>query len=106
MRRSRNEGGEAHREAESGKERGIPKEHNRGLKVGQLFYVITKDCVWSVCMPGSCDGGEVKGPHYMSYTIAPHLSPSRQSLSLNLGLGWWPASPRDALVSSLLALGF
>ena len=36
----------------------------------------------------------------MSYSVALNLSPVRQGLSLNLELGWWPASPSDPPVST------
>lgn len=90
---------------DSSKEWGISEGKYQGLKVEQLFSDLTK-CM-CVCMCPCADiGGKVKGPHCMSCSIIPYLSPLRQSLSLNLELGWRPTSIRDPTVSTMLTLGF
>lgn len=45
-------------------------------------------------------GVEVKGGHQVSSSITLRLIPLRQDLSLDLELGWQPASPCDPLVSN------
>lgn len=47
-------------------------------------------CVCVMCAPIHV---EARGRHQVSCSIALCLIPFRPSLSLNLELGWWPASP-------------
>lgn len=53
-----------------------------------------------------CTSSRSMGEHKVSCSIVPCLVPLRQVFSLNLEVGWWPASPVILLPPSVTVLGF
>lgn len=62
-----------------------------------------RDCRGSLCVPPPQKvHAEVRGGHRLFCPITLCHIPLRQGLSLNLQLGWWPASPSNPSASTLI----